>query len=111
VVVAHRDAAGLAWLSGDGFARWQAGNVYLVAEDPLGAGCAVRAEVGDTDGILEVTARGTTGSTSRLEPRRLAGAPATARGSPRGGSPLVTASSYGAGRPREVTARMLGGDM
>jgi diaminopimelate epimerase len=38
--------------------RWQAqGNVYLVAEEPLTAD-AVRAEVGDTDGILEVSARG-----------------------------------------------------
>ena len=38
--------------------RWQAqGNVYLVAEEPLTAD-AVRAEVGDADGILEVTGRG-----------------------------------------------------
>jgi len=40
------------------FARWQAeGNVYLVAEEPLTA-AAVRAGVGDADGILEVKARG-----------------------------------------------------
>jgi diaminopimelate epimerase len=38
--------------------RWQAqGNVYLVAEEPLTAD-RVRAEVGDTDGILEVRDRG-----------------------------------------------------
>jgi diaminopimelate epimerase len=38
--------------------RWQAqGNVYLVAEEPLSAD-AVRAEVGDADGILEVQERG-----------------------------------------------------
>ena len=38
--------------------RWQAqGNVYLVAEEPLTAE-RVRAEVGDTDGILEVRGRG-----------------------------------------------------
>jgi diaminopimelate epimerase len=40
------------------FSRWQAqGNVYLVAEERLTAD-AVRAAVGDADGILEVTARG-----------------------------------------------------
>jgi diaminopimelate epimerase len=40
------------------FSRWQAqGNVYLVAEEPLTAD-AVRAEVGDADGILEVKDRG-----------------------------------------------------
>ena len=40
------------------FERWQAqGNVYLVAEESLTPD-AVRAEVGDTDGILEVTGRG-----------------------------------------------------
>jgi diaminopimelate epimerase len=38
--------------------RWQAqGNVYLVAEEPLTAD-RVRAEVGDSDGILEVRDRG-----------------------------------------------------
>jgi diaminopimelate epimerase len=38
--------------------RWQAQrNVYLVTEDALTAD-AVRAEVGDADGILEITARG-----------------------------------------------------
>ena len=38
--------------------RWQAqGNIYLVTEDPLTSDL-VRAEVGDTDGILEVLARG-----------------------------------------------------
>ena len=38
--------------------RWQAqGNVYLVAEDPLTAEL-VRAQVADTDGILEVLDRG-----------------------------------------------------
>ena len=40
------------------FWRWQAqGNVYLVAEEPLSAD-AVRAAVGDADGILEVRGRG-----------------------------------------------------
>jgi diaminopimelate epimerase len=40
------------------YARWQAqGNVYLVADEPLTAG-AVRMQVGDTDGILEVTGYG-----------------------------------------------------
>jgi diaminopimelate epimerase len=40
------------------YARWQAqGNVYLVAEAPLTA-AAVRAEVGDADGMLEVLGRG-----------------------------------------------------
>src|SRR5205807_10341677 len=40
------------------FERWQAqGNVYLVAEEPLTA-AAVRAEVGDADGVVEVHARG-----------------------------------------------------
>ena len=38
--------------------RWQAqGNVYLVADEPLTAD-AVRAAVGDADGIVEVTASG-----------------------------------------------------
>jgi diaminopimelate epimerase len=38
--------------------RWQAqGNVYLVADGPLTAE-AVRAQVGDADGILEVVGRG-----------------------------------------------------
>jgi len=38
--------------------RWQAlGNVYLVTEEPLDAE-RVRSEVGDADGIAEVTARG-----------------------------------------------------
>ena len=40
------------------FERWQAqGNVYLVAEERLTADL-VRDQVGDTDGILEVTGRG-----------------------------------------------------
>jgi diaminopimelate epimerase len=39
--------------------RWQAhGNVYLVAEEPLTPEL-VREQVGDADGILEVTGRGT----------------------------------------------------
>lgn len=38
--------------------RWQAhGNVYLVTEEPLDA-ARVREEVGDADGIAQVTARG-----------------------------------------------------
>ena len=38
--------------------RWQAhGNVYLVTEEPLDAE-RVRAEVGDADGVAQVTARG-----------------------------------------------------
>src|SRR6266542_5759454 len=38
--------------------RWGAhGNVYLVTQEPLDAE-RVRAEVGDADGIAEVTARG-----------------------------------------------------
>jgi diaminopimelate epimerase len=40
------------------FSRWQAqGNVYLVADEPLTAD-AVRKQVGDTDGILEIKGRG-----------------------------------------------------
>ena len=40
------------------FSRWQAqGNVYLVADEPLTAD-AVRKQVGDTDGILEIRGRG-----------------------------------------------------
>lgn len=40
------------------FSRWQAqGNVYLLGEEPLTA-AAVRDEVGDADGILEVKGRG-----------------------------------------------------
>ena len=40
------------------YARWQAqGNVYLVADEPLTAD-AVRTQVGDADGILEVKDRG-----------------------------------------------------
>jgi diaminopimelate epimerase len=97
------------------FARWQAqGNVYLVAEEPLSAD-AVRAEVGDTDGILEVTARGDdwidvviwnsdgsqaelSGNGTRIAARWLA---------EQTGAELVSVRVG----PREVTARMLGGDL
>jgi diaminopimelate epimerase len=93
--------------------RWQAqGNVYLVAEEPLTAD-AVRAEVGDTDGILEVTGRGDdwlaiviwnpdgsqaelSGNGTRIAARWLA---------EQTGAGLVTVRVG----PREVIARMLGG--
>ena len=95
--------------------RWQAqGNVYLVAEEPLSAD-AVRAEVGDTDGILEVTARGEdwleiviwnpdgsqaelSGNGTRIAARWLA---------EQTGAEIVTVRVG----PREVTARMLGGEL
>nr|MDQ3745219.1 diaminopimelate epimerase [Acidobacteriota bacterium] len=39
--------------------RWQAlGNVYLVVEEPELSADAVRAAVGDADGIVQVLARG-----------------------------------------------------
>jgi diaminopimelate epimerase len=93
------------------FSRWQAqGNVYLVAEEPLTAE-AVRTEVGDADGILEVVARGQdwlelriwnpdgslaemSGNGTRIAARWLA--EQTGAG--------VVAVRVG---PREVTARML----
>ena len=96
-------------------ARWQAqGNVYLVADRPLTAD-AVRAEVGDTDGILEVTARGgdwlelviwnpdgsqaeLSGNGTRIAARWLA---------EQTGAELVTVRVG----PRDVTARMLGGGL
>jgi diaminopimelate epimerase len=95
--------------------RWHAqGNVYLVTEDPLAAD-AVRAEVGDTDGILEVTARGDdwleiviwnpdgsqaelSGNGTRIAARWLA---------EQTGVDVVTVRVG----PREVVARMLGGEL
>jgi diaminopimelate epimerase len=95
------------------FARWQAqGNVYLVAEEPLTAE-SVRAEVGDTDGILEVTGRGDdwveiviwnsdgsqaelSGNGTRIAARWIA---------EQTGAGIVTVRVG----PRETTARMLGG--
>jgi diaminopimelate epimerase len=94
------------------FERWQAqGNVYLVAEEPLTAD-AVRAEVGDTDGILEVTGRGEDwleiviwnpdGSTAELSGN---GTRIAARWlAEQTGAGLVTVHVG----PREVVARMLG---
>jgi diaminopimelate epimerase len=95
--------------------RWQAqGNVYLVAEEPLSA-AVVRAEVGDADGILEVRARGAdrleiaiwnpdgslaelSGNGTRIAARWLA---------EQTGAEVVTVRVG----PREVTARMLGGEL
>jgi diaminopimelate epimerase len=97
------------------FERWQAqGNLYLVAEEPLTAE-AVRAEVGDTDGILEVTARGEdwldiviwnpdgstaelSGNGTRIAARWLAG---------QTGAQTVTVRVG----PREVVAQMQGGGL
>ena len=97
------------------FERWQAqGNVYLVAEEPLTAE-TVRAEVGDTDGILEVTARGDdwldiviwnpdgsqaelSGNGTRIAARWLA---------EQTGARIVTVRVG----PREVVAEMLGGEL
>ena len=95
--------------------RWQAqGNVYLVAEEPLTAD-AVRAEVGDADGILEVRGRGAdwleiaiwnpdgsvaemSGNGTRIAARWLA---------EQTGAETVTVRVG----PREVSARMLGRDL
>jgi diaminopimelate epimerase len=95
------------------FSRWQAqGNVYLVADEPLDAD-AVRAEVGDADGILEVRGRGRdwleiaiwnpdgslaemSGNGTRIAARWLA---------EQTGAELVTVRVG----PREIGARMLGG--
>jgi len=95
------------------FSRWQAqGNVYLVADEPLDAD-AVRAAVGDADGILEVRGRGRdwleiaiwnpdgspaemSGNGTRIAARWLA---------EQTGAELVTVRVG----PREVGARMLGG--
>ena len=97
------------------FERWQAqGNVYLVAEEPL-TDKAVRAEVGDTDGILEVTGRGEdwvdiviwnpdgsraelSGNGTRIAARWLAA---------QTGAQIVTVRVG----PREVVAEMLGGEL
>src|SRR5262249_2162405 len=94
--------------------RWQAqGNVYLVTAEPLTAD-AVRAGVGDADGIVEVTARdedrlevtiwnpdgtraGLSGNSKRIAGRWLA---------EQTGADVVTVRVG----PREVVARMLGGD-
>ncbi|HZO96570.1 MAG TPA: hypothetical protein VFB42_04280 [Gaiellaceae bacterium] len=93
--------------------RWQAqGNVYLVATEPLTAE-AVRAQVGDADGILEVRGRGRdwvdvaiwnpdgslaemSGNGTRIAARWLAELT---------GADVVTVRVG----PREVVARMLGG--
>ena len=95
--------------------RWQAqGNVYLVAEERLTPE-TVRAEVGDADGILEVLARGEdaleiaiwntdgsraemSGNGTRIAARWLA---------EQTGAEEVTVRVG----PREVRARMLGGDL
>jgi diaminopimelate epimerase len=95
--------------------RWQAqGNVYLVADEPLTAE-AVRGAVGDADGIVEVTASGDdwldvaiwnpdgslaelSGNGTRIAARWLA---------ERTGVGVVTVRVG----PREVIARMLGGDL
>jgi len=95
------------------FERWQAqGNVYLVADGPLTA-ATVLAEVGETDGILEVIARADdrleiviwnpdgsqaelSGNGTRIAARWLA---------EQTGAELVTVRVG----PREVAARMLGG--
>ena len=97
------------------FERWQAqGNVYLVAEEPLTAD-AVRAEVGDTDGILEVVSRGedrldiviwnTDGSQAELSGN---GTRIAARWLAEQTAAEVVTVRVG---PREVTARMLGGGL
>jgi diaminopimelate epimerase len=95
--------------------RWQAqGNVYLVAERPLTAD-AVRAEVGDADGIVEVRSRSRdrlaiaiwnpdgslaelSGNGTRIAARWLA---------EQTGAEVVTVRVG----PREVVARMLGGGL
>src|SRR5262249_31094213 len=96
-------------------ARWQAqGNVYLVADGPLTA-AAVRAAVGDADGILEIVARGEdrvdiviwnpdgsqaelSGNGTRIAARWLA---------EQTGAGIVIVRVG----PREVVARMLGGGL
>jgi len=93
--------------------RWQAqGNVYLVAEESLTAD-AVRVQVGDADGILEVRGRGRdwieiaiwntdgslaemSGNGTRIAARWLA---------EQTGAEIITVRVG----PREVVARMLGG--
>jgi diaminopimelate epimerase len=97
------------------FARWQAqGNVYLVAEQPLTAD-TVRAEVGDSDGILQVTGRGddwldiviwnTDGSKAELSGN---GTRIAARWlAEQTGAELVTVRVGS----REVKARMLGAEL
>jgi diaminopimelate epimerase len=97
------------------FARWQAqGNVYLVAEQPLTAD-TVRAEVGDSDGILQVTGRGddwldiviwnTDGSKAELSGN---GTRIAARWlAEQTGAELVTVRVGS----REVQARMLGAEL
>jgi diaminopimelate epimerase len=95
--------------------RWQAqGNVYLVAEERLSAD-AVRGSVGDADGILEVLARGEdwleiaiwnpdgsqaemSGNGTRIAARWLADLTGAGEVSVRVG-------------PREVRARILGGNL
>jgi diaminopimelate epimerase len=95
--------------------RWQAqGNVYLIGEESLTAD-AVRAQVGDADGILEVRARGRdwveiviwntdasvaemSGNGTRIAARWLA---------EQTDADIVTVRVG----PREVVARMLGGHL
>jgi diaminopimelate epimerase len=95
--------------------RWQAqGNVYLVTEEPLTAD-AVRAEVGDADGILEVKARGrdwveiaiwnTDGSLAEMSGN---GTRIAARWLAEQTDAEIVTVRVG---PREVVARMLGGPL
>jgi diaminopimelate epimerase len=96
------------------FARWDAqGNIYLLTEQELSAD-EVRASVGDADGILQVVARGDDwaeiviwnpdGSTAELSGN---GTRIAARWLARETGTEVVRISVG---PREVVARMLGGD-
>jgi diaminopimelate epimerase len=96
------------------FSRWDAqGNVYLLTERELNAD-AVRAGVADADGILQVTARGhdwvelviwnPDGSTAELSGN---GTRIAARWLAAATGATVVRVRVG---PREVVARMLGGD-
>jgi diaminopimelate epimerase len=96
------------------FSRWDAqGNVYLLTERELTAD-AVRAGVADADGILQVTARGhdwvelviwnPDGSTAELSGN---GTRIAARWLAAATGATVVRVRVG---PREVVARMLGGD-
>jgi diaminopimelate epimerase len=96
------------------FSRWDAqGNVYLLTEQELSAD-DVRASVGDADGILQVVARGDDwaeiviwnpdGSTAELSGN---GTRIAARWLARETGGHVVRIRVG---PREVVARMLGGD-
>ena len=96
------------------FSRWDAqGNVYLLTEQELSAD-GVRAAVADADGILQVTARGDDwaevviwnpdGSTAELSGN---GTRIAARWLAAATGATVVRVRVG---PREVVARMLGGD-